>query len=174
MEGVFSFWLSLLDIRSLPHLYGSCYCSASTYLWFKDEIYMLLTTLLVRMGPSCVLYRILHCSTASRTSCSTASDFRGSGVWWCSLLCNESAWNLVLSTRRILLLVLLLLLQLHLDACWLLYVFVPISGLWFADIFFLDYATQSITEITKAFAKLQDFGKSQKNFKTENVLKKGD
>ncbi|KAJ5828139.1 uncharacterized protein N7525_006392, partial [Penicillium rubens] len=36
------------------------------------------------------------------------------------------------------------------------------------------YATQSITEITKTFAKLQEFGKSQKNFKTDNVLKKGD
>jgi hypothetical protein len=101
---------------------------------------------------------------------------------------------------------LLLLLQLHLDACWLLYVFVPICGTWFADIFSLDmsanqvpqmgtntysnqqasrwswrrsnrtrsnihYATQSITEITKTFAKLQEFGKSQKNFKTDNVLK---
>ena len=136
MEGVFAFWLSLLDIRSLPHLHGSCYCSTPTYLWYKHGIYLLLTTSLVCLGPSCLLYRILHCSAASRTLSSAACDFSGSSVWRCALLCNESAWNLVLSTRRILLLVLLLLLQFYLDACWLLYVFVSICGIWVADIFF--------------------------------------
>ena len=128
VEGVLSLRLPVLNLRLVPRCHGSNYGRTHHLLPNLPSLNHNANMCIVCLGAPCLHNRFLHRTPTSRASRPADRHVRRPGIWWRTVLCDQSvrllcSWCWVLSSRRVLFLVLLLFLQRNLDDYGFLWVF---------------------------------------------------